>query len=114
MLYQSPTQANNPAPTEWLQNGAPRRSAYRIFVTCLSTSAQRVETLVTRSLQAKGAGVRVHASSPSAAHDGPRTRMVFSISGSGEVRGAIATLINLLGADTCVRAVRWESNPQSA
>ena len=28
--------------------------------------------------------------------------------------GAIATLIRLLGADTCVRAVRWESNPQGA
>lgn len=112
MLYQSPSQTRNSAPTEWLPAAHARRSAYRIFVTCLTTSAQRVQLLVTRSLQSKGASVRVRAEPPVDTQDQvSRVRMVFSVDGAN-LRGAIATLINLLGADTCVRTVRWESNPK--
>lgn len=104
--------------TEWMPSGgsgvSTRRGAYRIFVTCLTTSAQRVQLLVTRNLQARGATVRVRAQPPVDSEDHiSRTRIVFSVDGAN-LRGAIAALINLLGADTCVRAVRWESNPGGA
>ena len=113
MLYDS-TRAHAEAPrTEWLRSGTPRQQAsYRIYVVCRADAAQRVELLVLRGLKAKGAGVRVSAA-PAASKDGSRTRMVFTVHGGGDVRGAIAGLVNLLGADSGVRTVRWESDPQA-
>jgi hypothetical protein len=114
MLYDSHQRPSDTARTDWLPSGTARRNAYRIFVVCLTASAQRVEQLVTRDLKSKGAGVQVHTGRPAASKDGSRTRMIFTVHGSGNVRGAIAALITLLAIDTCVRTVRWESDPQGA
>jgi len=114
MLYDSHSHQADNAHTDWLPSGTSRRSAYRIFVVCLSTSAQRVGQLVTQNLKAKGAGVQVNTGAAVPSKDGSRTRIVFTVHGEGNVRGAIAALINLLSADTCIRTVRWESDPQGA
>jgi len=114
MLYDSHSHQSDNLHTDWLPSGTGRRNAYRIFVTCLSTSAPRVEQLVMQNLKAKGAGVRARMGPALPAKDGSRTRIVFTVHGEGHVRGAIAALINLLSADTCVRTVRWESDPQGA
>ena len=114
MLYDSPHPQADTTRTEWLSGGTMRHNvSYRIFVVCLTQSAQRVEKLVVDGLKSKGAGVRV-TSAPAASKEGARTRLVFAVRGSGNVRGAIAAMVNLLGADTCVRTVRWESDPQPA
>jgi len=100
--------------TEWLPSGTMRSAfSHRIFVDCLAVSAQRVEQWVVHDLKAKGARVGV-SSTPAASRDGSRLRMVFAVQGSGSVRGAIAGLVNLLGADAAVRSVRWESDPRPA
>ena len=114
MLYDSNRNHSESARTEWLPSGVMRHSAsYRIILVCVAEAARSVEELVTRGLKAKGATVRVSAA-PAASKDGSRMRMVFAVHGSGNVRGAIAALVNLLGADAGVRAVRWESDPQAA
>jgi len=114
MLYDSHHTPADTIPTDWLPSGTARRSAHRIFVVCLSTSAPRVEQLVIQNLKAKGAGVRAKIGPALASKDGSRTRIVFTVHGESQVRGAISTLISLLSADTCVRTVRWESDPQGA
>ncbi|MDB5803739.1 MAG: hypothetical protein JWN73_1061 [Betaproteobacteria bacterium] len=114
MLYDSHSHQADTTHTDWLPSGTGRRSAYRIFVVCLSTSAPRVEQLVIQNLKAKGAGVRGKVGTALPSKDGSRTRIVFTVHGESHVRGAISELINLLAADTCVRTVRWESDPQGA
>ena len=112
MLYDSPHPHADTARTEWLPSGVMLPSAaYRIFLVCALDASQRVEQLVTHGLKAKGASVRV-STAPAASKDGARVRLVFTVHGSGNVRGAIAGLVNLLGADPSVRAVRWESDPR--
>jgi hypothetical protein len=114
MLYDSFHIPSDTVRTEWLPSGIMRNGvSHRIFVDCLTVSAQRVEQWVVRDLKAKGASVGV-SSAPAASKDGSRLRMVFTVHGTGTVRGAIAGLVNLLGADAAVRAVRWESDPRSA
>ena len=112
MLYDSINTPADAARTEWLPSGIKRGSAsHRIFVVCMAESAARVEQLVIRGLKAKGAEVRT-SSGPAASKDGSRVRLVFAVRGAGYVRGAIAALVNLLGADASVRTVRWESDPR--
>lgn len=114
MLYDSFQYHADVARTEWLRSGVMRHnSSYRIFVVCLAGAAPRIEQALVASLKSRGADVRV-SSTPAASKDGSRARMVFAVQGSGNVRGAIAALVNQLSSDPQVRSVRWESDPRPA
>jgi hypothetical protein len=111
MFYGSSHPVAESAGTGWLPGGLTRpSSAYRIFVVCTLDAAQRVDTLVMRGLKARGADVRM-AAQPAASKSGALLRLAFTVHGSAQVRGAIAGLVNQLGADPAVRSVRWESDP---
>jgi hypothetical protein len=111
MFYGSSHPVSESAGAGWLPGGLLRpSSAYRIFVVCALDAAQRIDTLVIRGLKARGASVRM-AAQPAASKSGTLLRLAFTVKGSSQVRGAIAGLVNQLGADQAVRSVRWESDP---
>jgi hypothetical protein len=111
MLYDSHHAGIDAGGGDWMPRVEKRPLlSYRIFVTCLSPCAPRVEDLITRPLKARGADVRATCL-PVASKGGAAVRMAFAIRGDGAIRGAIAALVNQLSADQGVRAVRWESDP---
>ena len=111
MFYGSSHPVSESAGTGWLPGGLIRpSSAYRVFVVCEARAAQRIDTLVMRGLKARGADVRM-AAQPAASKSGALLRLAFTMHGSTQVRGALAGLVNQLGADRAVRSVRWESDP---
>jgi hypothetical protein len=100
--------------TQWLPSGLARHGArYKLVANCETGGAPRIEALVLQSLKARGADIRV-SRKPAASKSGARTLLCFAIAASPAARGNIAALVNQLGADPAVRAVRWESDPRAS
>lgn len=113
MLHES-THYEAAGGTQWMPTGLARHSAhYKLVAVCETGGAPRIETLILKSLKARGADVRV-SHKPAPSKNGPRTLLCFAIAAGPAVRGTIAALVNQLGGDPVVRSMRWETDPRAS